>query len=375
MAALSAATGALAALAGFDLMTTSRLLALLVHHEPDEAYAVAAGTAAPAPPVAAMMSPTVVAAFRASAARRTPDEWASICHRLGVDAVSARDPGFPAQLRLDPQPPAVLFVRGDLDVLAHRRVGVVGTRNATQAGRETACGLGRELAEADVAVVSGLAKGIDAAAHRGALAVAAAPPIAVVGNGPDRPYPRINAALWDAVCGRGVLVSEWPPGTPPEAFRFPLRNRILAALSEVLVVVESRERGGSLITAQAAIERSIDVMAVPGSLRNRAAAGTNQLLRDGAAPVTSVDDVLVALGLDTRRAGRTTFDPRPMPRGVEADVLAACGTDPRTLDDLVVTLGLPMHEAAMALAHLERAGWLRESGGWFEAVVSWSGAS
>src|SRR6185312_13567930 len=137
------------------------------------------------------------------------------------------------------------------------------------------------------------------------------PPIAVVGNGPDRPYPRVNAALWGAVCGRGLLLTEWPPGTTPEAFRFPLRNRILAALSEVLVVVESRERGGSLITAQAAMERSIDVMAVPGSVRNRAAAGTNHLLRDGAAPVTEVDDVLVALGLDTRRAALSTFDPRP----------------------------------------------------------------
>ena len=121
-----------------------------------------------------------------------------------------------------------------------------------------------------------------------------------------------------------------------------MRNRILAALSEVLVVVESRERGGSLITAQAALERSVEVMAVPGSVRNRAAAGTNQLLRDGAAPVTGVDDVLVALGLDTRRAGAARYDPRPLPRGVEADVLAACRDDPRTLDDVVVALALPV---------------------------------
>ncbi len=369
------AVGALAALAGFDLMTVARLRALLVHHEPDEAYAVAAGTAVAAPPVAAMMGPAVAAAWRASAARRSPDDWAGICRRLGVCAVSLRDPAFPPHLRLDPQPPAVLFVRGELDVLANRRVGVVGTRNPTQSGRDTACALGQGLAEEGVAVVSGLAKGIDGAAHRGAMAASGGPPIAVVGNGPDRPYPRVNASLWNAVCERGMLLSEWPPGTPPEAFRFPLRNRILAALSEVLVVVESRERGGSLITAQAAIERSVEVMAVPGSVRNRAAAGTNHLIRDGAAPVTGVEDVLVALGLDTRRVGLSTFDPRPLPRGVESDVLAACRTDPRTLDDLVVTLGLPMHEAAMALARLERAGWLHESGGWFEAVVSWSGAS
>ena len=177
-----------------------------------------------------------------------------------------------------------------------------------------------------------------------------------MGNGPDQAYPR-TTVLWAEVCERGLLLSEWPPGTPPEPFRFPMRNRIIAALSEVLVVVESRERGGSLITAQAAIERSVDVMAVPGSVRNRAAAGTNQLLRDGAAPVIGVDDVLVALGLDTRRAGVMPYDPRPLPRGVEADVLAACRDDPRTLDDLVVLLGLSMTDAAMALARLERTGW------------------
>jgi DNA processing protein len=368
-------TGVLAALAGFDLMTVSRLQALVCHHEPHEAYAVAAGRATPAAPVRAVMAPAVAAAWRASAARREPEEWAQRCRALDVTAVSQRDPAFPAQLGVDPQPPAVLFVRGELDVLAARRVGVVGTRNATQSGRDTAFGLGRGLAAEGVAVVSGLAKGIDGAAHRGVVAVADGRPIGVVGNGLDRPYPRANADLWDAVAARGVLLSEWPPGTPPEAFRFPMRNRILAALSEVLVVVESRERGGSLITAQAALERSIEVMAVPGSPRNRAAAGTNALLRDGAAPVTGVGDVLVALGLDGRRAGGASFDPRPLPRGVEAAVLAVCRDDARTLDDVVVALELPITEAAMALARLERTGWLREAGGWFEPVVSWSGGA
>ena len=248
---------------------------------------------------------------------------------------------------------------------------MVGTRNATRAGRETAFELGRDLAAAGVVVVSGLAKGVDGAAHAGVLRADGAPPAAVVGNGPDEPYPRVHARLWEEVCRRGVLLSEWPPGTVPEPFRFPLRNRILAALSEVLVVVESRERGGSLITAQAAIERSIDVMAVPGSVRNRAAVGTNQLLRDGAAPVTSVDDVLVALGLDTRRAGTPAYDPRPMPRGIAAAVLERCRRDPCTLEEIVVELGLSLSDAAMTLARLERTGWVQESGGWFEPVVSW----
>ena len=287
--------------------------------------------------------------------------------------MSIRDHSFPEMLRQDPEPPAVLFVRGDLDLLDGRRAGIVGTRNATQSGREMAASLGRSLAEAGVAVVSGLAKGIDGAAHRGALQRhrTAAPSLSSA-TAPTCPTPRQHAALWAEVCERGLLLSEWPPGTVPEPFRFPMRNRILAALSEVLVVVESRERGGSLITARAAMERDVEVMAVPGSVRNRAAVGTNQLLRDGAAPVTDAGDVLVALGLDNRRAGRAGYDPRPLPRGDEASVLESCRLDPRTLDDIVTGLGLPIGEAAMALARLERSGWIRETGGWFEAVVSWS---
>jgi DNA processing protein len=182
----------------------------------------------------------------------------------------------------------------------------------------------------------------------------------------------VNSRLWDEVGTRGLLLSEWPLGTNPDAFRFPLRNRIIAALAEVVVVVESREKGGSLITAVEAGERDVRVMAVPGSVRNRAAAGTNRLLADGADPVTDAGDVLVALGLDTRRAPRLEFDPRPAPRGLESTVLDRCRVEAATLDDLVVALDLPIGEVAMALARLERTGWVREATGWFEAVGSWS---
>jgi predicted Rossmann fold nucleotide-binding protein DprA/Smf involved in DNA uptake len=161
--------GHLAALAGFDLMTVSRLRVLLAHHHPIEAYAVAAGQAQPAPPIDRLLTPEVRSAWRASAERRLPSEWAERCRAAGVRVVTMRDTEFPAPLRHDPQPPAVLFVRGDLAALDARRVGIVGTRNATGTGRETAAMLGRELADAGVSVVSGLAKGIDGAAHRGAL--------------------------------------------------------------------------------------------------------------------------------------------------------------------------------------------------------------
>ena len=364
-------TGVLAALAGLDLMTIPRLRALLAGHDPAEALAVAAGQARPGALVADLVGGSVGQAWRASAARRDPLEWARRCRGLGIRAVVEGDDDFPVPLRLDPDPPGVLFVRGELGVLDARRVGVVGTRNATGAGRELATALGHDLAEAGVVVVSGLAKGIDGAAHRGVLRAAGAAPVGVVGNGLDRPYPRVNAELWSAVAGRGALLSEWPPGAPPEPFRFPLRNRIIAGLSEVLVVVESRERGGSLITAMAAIERDVDVMAVPGSPHSRASVGTNQLLRDGAAPVTDAGDVLVALGLDHRRCGSAPFDPRPRPRGVEEDVLACVREGPRPLDAVVEALRIPLPAAAMAVARLERSGWVREADGWFEAVGPW----
>lgn len=364
-------TGVLAALAGLDLATVARLRVLLAHHDPEEAFAVALGRARPHPVVAELLHGRLGTAWRHSAGRRDPDECGRWCAALGLRAVTAADQAFPSALRDDPDPPAVLFARGDLGAVSHRRVGMVGTRNASRFGREMAVEVGHGLAAAGVAVVSGLAKGIDGAAHRGALDARAAPPIAVVANGHDRPYPRVNAELWSRVAESGVVLSEWPPGTAPEAFRFPLRNRIIAALSEVLIVVESRERGGSLITAMAAIERGIDVFAVPGSPRVRSSVGTNQLLRDGAAPLTEVADVLAALGIDHRRAGTARYDPRPAPRGVELAVIERCRSVPCTLDALVDELDLPLPDAAMIVARLERSGWVRQAGGWFEAVGPW----
>ncbi|MDF2732495.1 MAG: dprA [Desertimonas sp.] len=360
-------TGALAVLAGLPLITAPRLLVLLAHHQPAEALAVAAGRARPHPAVAPMLTADVRSAWSRAGAARPVDEWAARCARSAIGAVILGDPDYPDVLLTDPQPPAVLFWRGDWSALDARRVGIVGTRNATGPGRDFAGMLGFRLAEHDVAVVSGLAKGIDGAAHRGALRAESRRAVGVVANGLDTPYPRVNGDLWESIARQGLLLSEWPPGTEPEKFRFPQRNRILAALSEVLVVVESRERGGSLTTAREALERSIEVMAVPGSVNNRAAAGTNQLIRDGATPVTDAADVLLALGLDHRRVG-SGYDPRPLPRGEQARVFARCCADPCTLDDIVADVGLSLTEAAMTLARLERSGWVREAGGWFEEV-------
>lgn len=362
---------ALAALAGLAAISPARLRILLAHHEPVEAF----DRLATGKPLHAMfhrgLTPPRLEALRSQAARTSVAEAEERSERAGVTVVPSWSDRYPAVLRIDPDPPAVLFVRGDLDGLDARRVGIVGTRHASAAGRATAIELGGVLCGEGVSVVSGLARGIDGAAHRGVRSSGGSGrAVAVVGCGPDVGYPKANAELWEWVATNGLLVSEWPPGVAPDAWRFPLRNRILAALSEVVVVVESRERGGSLITARAAADRGVEVMAVPGSPRSRASLGTNQLLVDGAAPVTSADDVLTMLGLDHRRQGRLPFDTRPHPDAVQRQVLAACEVQASSLDMIVEATSLPVTEAALAAARLERAGWLVEAGGWFEPIGS-----
>ena len=360
----------LAALAGFDLMSTSRLVALQAGRSTVEAFAIASGAAAPSGAIAALFDHHRGLRERwvASARRNQPHEVAERCERLGVEIVAPGDEAYPPQLRDDPRRPAVLFVQGDASVLDARRVGIVGTRNPTRRGAVTAERFGHELAEAGVVVVSGLALGIDGAAHRGALTSSAAPPVAVVANGHDRPYPKRHGALWAEVADRGAVISEWPPGVAPDPYRFPQRNRILAALSELVVVVESRERGGSLITAREAAERGIDVFAVPGPIDQRSSVGTNLLLSDGAAPAPDVDTLLIALGLDHRRAGRNHVDTRALPNADGAAALSLVSTRSQSIESVAIDLGWALGRAARALAVLERDGWLVEVGGWYESL-------
>lgn len=369
-------TGALAVLAGLPGVSPTRLRILLSHHEAGDIITrLARGVPLHSMCLRGVPDPTV-AAWREFARTSSVDDARSACERLGLRVLAGGDDAYPDLLAVDPEPPAVLFIRGDLAALDARRVGIIGTRNATAAGRATASELGCALADAGVTIVSGLARGIDSAAHRGVRSSGGdGRAAAVVGNGLDRAYPKQNADLWAWVGEVGVVMSEWPPGVGPDAWRFPQRNRIIAALCEVLVVVESRERGGSLLTVRAAADRSVEVMAVPGSPRSRASAGTNQLLVDGVAPVTSPDDVLDMLGLDHRRQGELPFDPRPIPDEVQGHVLAVCSEQASTLDMIIRELGLGVGEAAMAAARLERAGWLVEAGGWFEATGSrlWRG--
>jgi len=348
-----------AALAGLPAMGHRRLVAALRRWSPEEAWRHVVGGRADEDPGLA-------------------DLWCSAAAEVDVDGLWRRhlhagagllwfgSSGYPGVLADDHQPPGVLFHRGDPSALAGRRVGIVGTRQCTRYGREMAHELGRDLAASGVRVVSGLAAGVDGAAHAGALAAGAAPPIAVVGSGVDVVYPRRNSQLWADVAEAGLLLSEAPLGAAPEAWRFPVRNRVIAALSEVVVVVESHARGGSKYTVEAAADRSRTVMAVPGSVRSPASAYTNALLADGCAPARDATDILVALGLSTAGPGPAPADSRPAPGPVEAGVLGALGWEPASLEGVVLRCGLTPGETMVALSHLQRDGWATTRHGWWE---------
>lgn len=304
--------------------------------------------------------------------------WTSM-QRDGVGAWLLGDDDFPSALATDPDPPALLFWRGDPSASSSPSAAIVGTRRCTTYGAEVAREFGAGLAAAGVAVVSGLALGIDGAAHEGALAGAAnggAPPIAVVGSGLDVVYPARHRRLWQRVGEAGLLLSEAPPGAIPEPWRFPRRNRILAALAGVVVVVESHERGGSLSTVRAAVDRGIPVMAVPGSVRSPSSAGTNRLLVDGVAPATDVTDVLVALaleGVQVSAATATLRTPAPEPvdlAPVESDLLAAIDWTPTATEAVLRRTGLSIVEASAGLVRLEVRGLVRKQGGWWERMGS-----
>ena len=307
-------------------------------------------------------------------------ERASISgHHVGADLVAAHARegiwlSVPARSdaaeiwESDPEPPALLFGRGAVIDPAIRRVGVVGTRRCSAYGRTVAQQLGAGLAAAGVAVVSGLATGIDGIAQRAALDEGGLV-VGVVGSGLDQVYPASNRTLWADVARHGTLLSEYPLGRRAAPWQFPARNRIVAAFCEVLVVVESGSAGGSMYTVEAAAERDRSVMAVPGPITSAASVGTNRLLAEGCEPVCEVADVLVALG-EPRCADSAGGRPG---RGVAApaapldqQVLDELSAGPRTLDELALQTGASLGELASSLGRLQLSGWASETGGWWE---------
>lgn len=361
----------------------------------------------------------------ASRAARTGDVAAlwKAYEDAGVGVLVRGAPGYPRVLEEDPEAPAVLFSLGDpamLDTCA--RVALVGTRSATRYGLGMAAHLGADLAASGVVVVSGLALGIDGAAHEGAVAawqaatgerdraggscqrgptppgtpsrppsvthmgdLTAAAPVAVVAGSLSTPYPPQHASLWRRVAAAGAVLSEAPLGASDLAWRFPMRNRIIAALSDVVVVVESHGQGGALHTVQASAARGIPVGAVPGSVRSPASAGTNALLADGCFVVRDAADVLVAVGLAT--AAAMPVRPRSGRHGLAsaraasaqddagiscdegmAAVLDALGWEPASLEELTRTTSRALDDVAAALERLRRHGVVEGTGGVWRRV-------
>jgi DNA processing protein len=281
--------------------------------------------------------------------------------------------GYPERLLADPAPPAVVFLRGATECLVEPTVGIVGTRNATRLGRETAARLAVDLAERGVSVVSGLAAGIDGAAHAVLVDRAVAGrPVGVVATGLERAYPRQHQRLQDQVAATGLLLTESPIGTVPSRWRFPARNRIIAGLCDAVVVVESRSAGGSMLTAAEAVARDRPVLAVPGHPTSAAAAGTLDLISDGAVPVRDVDDVLVAIGCGGRSPARAPerAPARPALSPVAERLFEALAANPQTLGELVLVGPTRLEEASGALVELEQAGLVVRSGPWFERAGS-----
>lgn len=298
-----------------------------------------------------------------------PRHLADQCARHGIEVLVVEDSTYPALLRAVDDPPPVLYSRGDPGLLLRPAVAVVGARRCTRAGAEVAAALAAALTVHGLVVVSGLALGIDSAAHRAALSGGTA---AVLGSGLACPYPARNRDLARAIVDAGGLcLSEYPPQSAARNYHFPERNRVISGLCLGVVVVEAGEHSGSLITARLALDQGREVCAVPGAVSNPLSRGCHRLLRQGAALVETADDVVEALGLEQFVARATAqgvaADPtgRSAARmaeapGTLAPILAAVESCVTTLDEIVVATGVDGPAASAALVELELAGFVRQ---------------
>lgn len=353
----------LAALAALPEMRPRRLAAVVA-----ACGGARAAWGLPGPELARRAGLAGDAAQRAAAAkeRLDPERLMERVARLGARLVVRGDPDYPAPLDDLEEPPAVLYCRGTLPDDWARSVAVVGTRRADVLGERWARGLGRALAAAGVAVVSGLARGIDGAAHRGCLE-GGGRPVAVLGSGLDRIYPPEHGRLAEAVARAGALLSEYPPGQGPQPRHFPWRNRLIAALARVTVVVQADLGSGALITATWAAELGREVMAVPGDVDLGRSRGTNALLAAGAQVAVDAPDVLTALGWtgvaarvaaagDSSGAGNTTAASGGASGEEELRVWRCLGRVPLTPEQVATRAGLPLDVTLAALLALEVKG-------------------
>ena len=284
-----------------------------------------------------------------------------------IDVLTWDDDAYPTLLKEIDQPPPVLYVKGSLLPADQWAVAVVGTRRTTPYGRQVAEEVGQVLAQSGVTVVSGLAVGVDTLAHQAAIK-AGGRTLAVLGSGVDNIYPPGNRRLAEEVITHGALISDYPPGTPPDAANFPARNRIISGLARAVVVVEAGETSGALITANFALEQGRDVFAVPGSIYAPQSKGTNRLVQQGASPLLSPQDVLEMLNMTMvveHNAARVVLPTD----AVEAALYQVLGAEPLHVDELRLAANLPIEKVTAALTMMELKGMVRQVGGMHYVAV------
>ncbi len=299
-------------------------------------------------------------AVLAARERVSPGDVMQRIDRAGAEAVTVLDDAYPRLLREIPGPPPVLYLRGTLPRQDEPAVAIVGTRRATSYGREATTRIGSELASAGVTIVSGLAKGIDGFAHRAALDTGGRT-VAVLASGVDIIYPPEHRQLAERIVENGALLSDYPPGSKPDAPNFPARNRIISGLSLATVVIEAPARSGALITVGFAADQGRDVYAVPGSILSGASEGTNRLLRQGAIPLTAASELLDDLKLTpaaTPDAEQVTF---PMSEE-ERSLYALITSEPQHIDELSYCAGITIAAASALLMMLELKGLVVNAG-------------
>lgn len=288
--------------------------------------------------------------------------------RIGGDILVPEDDRYPAMLRTIPDPPPLLFVKGALELLTWPAVAIVGSRDHSHYGEEVCRALARAAAGAGLVVVSGMARGLDAIAHLGALEVGGGT-IGVLGNGIGVIYPLTNRELYDRVERHGLLVSEAPPGERPNQGSFSRRNRLISGLARVTVVVEAAQVSGTLGTVRFAQDQGRDVLTVPGPITSPVSAGTNGLLRDGAAPLLELRDLLDHYPELGASAGASSSPAERQSRAMVDRLLAALRREPLAAEELVQRIGAPVEETMDALSVLELRGRVRQEAGLYRAVA------
>lgn len=305
--------------------------------------------------LAGLLSPAALAALDSDSVLQATARALAWVAQPGNRLITLGDDDYPGLLLETADPPPVLYARGNTMLLARRSLAIVGSRNATAQGARDAERFARAFSEAGITIVSGLAQGVDAAAHRGGLA-AAGSTIAVLGTGCDVLYPRANTQLAERIASEGLLLSEFPLSTPAIPHNFPRRNRLISGLSRGCLVVEAAIASGSLITARSALDQGREVFAIPGSIHSPLSKGCHALIKAGAKLVESAEDVLSELA-EFRFAGSASAASVVAPRAEGAEPLLACmGREPMDVDSLCALAGLGAQEIAAELLRLELAG-------------------